>query len=192
MGERGMTGPLGTAFVSTALLCGALAMGLPAASAAAAIADQPVEAAAAGAADDGSATLRDAIQLMARHFGFTVIGANRLGTDAPSWPVEDLGPEATLGTLLKDYGYIVMLKPEASPGAAREPATVMIVGLNHAPPPEPVAKPVSASPILASAVPRRRPQSVPVSASAVLGAAALDRGARPDQARDHEWCPARQ
>jgi hypothetical protein len=151
MGERRMTARTGAALVSTALLCAALAMGLPAVSAAAVVADQPIEAAAPGAADDGPATLRDAVQLLARHFDFTVVGASRLGTDAPSWPAEDLGPEATLDTLLKDYGYIIVLKPETSPGAAREPATLMIVGLNHAPAPEVTAKPAASAPMLASA-----------------------------------------
>ncbi|MEI9984367.1 MAG: hypothetical protein WDN69_14850 [Aliidongia sp.] len=39
-------------------------------------------------------------------------------------------PDALIGELLKDYSYIVVLKPDSG-GAPREPGTLVIVGLNH-------------------------------------------------------------
>jgi hypothetical protein len=96
----------------------------------------------AAAAEPAAVTLRDAIVLAARHFDFTVIGANRLGTETPVWPAEDRGPRDMLATLLKGYSYVVLLKPEAGPDGARAPQTVMIAGLYH-----PQAEPTTQAPL---------------------------------------------
>jgi hypothetical protein len=91
----------------------------------------PAVIAASTSPDPAALNLRDAIGLVAQHFDFAVIGANRLGTEAPRWPAEDRDPQAMLDTLLKGYSYIVLLKPEASPGAVRQPKTLLITGLFH-------------------------------------------------------------
>jgi len=142
-------GPVGKTCVAAGLVCSALAIGL--APAAAAVEDKTIVADTAGVAADEPTTLREAVEQMARHFDFAVIGANRLGTDAPTWPEEELAPEAMLGSLLKDYSYIVLLKPESGASTPREPGTLLIVGLNH-PPPADTTKPATArTPIMASA-----------------------------------------
>ncbi|MGB8840286.1 MAG: hypothetical protein WCC64_04380 [Aliidongia sp.] len=110
------------------LLGGMLTVGVPAL---AADDVSPAAIVASTSPDPAALNLRDAVGLVAQHFDFAVIGANRLGTEAPSWPAEDRGPEAMLDTLLKGYSYIVLLKPEASPGAARQPKTLLITGLFH-------------------------------------------------------------
>jgi hypothetical protein len=128
------------------LLAGILASGLPVVAAAE---DKPVAAALPGAADQGPKTLQDAVEAVAQHFNITVIGANRLGTDRPSWPAGDLGPEAMLGALLKGYSYAVVLKPQTSPEAVREPDTLLIAGLYH--PAAETAKPAFGAPAPAPA-----------------------------------------
>lgn len=128
-----------------ALFCGALASGTLAAPAQAAVEDAAPAAQATAPQDDEAASLRDAVALMARHFQFAVVGANRLGTDAPSWPAEELAPEAMLGVLLKNYSYVVLLKPEGRPGGARELQTLFIVGPNHPPAETAPAAPAAAS-----------------------------------------------
>jgi hypothetical protein len=119
------------------LCAGMLASGLPAAAAE----DKPV---AAAAADEGPKTLRDAVETVAKHFNFTVVGANRLGTGRPSWPTGEPGPTATLDALLKGYSYALVLKPESDPEAVREPQTLLIAGLFH--PAAETAKPASGIP----------------------------------------------
>jgi len=123
------------------LLGGMLLAGMPAMAAD----DTALTVADAGASPEPAAmNLRDAIGLVAQHFDFTVIGANRLGVEAPFWPAEDRGPQAMLDSLLKGYSYVVLLKPEARPGAAREPKTLLITGLFH--PQAESVKPVPAVP----------------------------------------------
>jgi hypothetical protein len=130
MGLRRMTIPHGVVRVLSVAVGGALAFGVPSAKA---VEDGQTTVRSQAAAEDGPTTLRDAVAMMAQHFGFTVIGANRLGASPTSWPAEDLPPEAMLASLLKDYGYIVLLKPEAGPAGRRDPETVLIVGANQAP-----------------------------------------------------------
>jgi|GEM_PF-5532760 hypothetical protein len=137
MGETVMMGRGETVRILGMLLSGMLAIGAPAA---AATGDDAAATAPAPAA--ASMSLRDAIGLVAQHFDFTVVGANRLGSGPPVWPAEDRGAEAMLASLLKGYSYAVLLKPETTPGAAREPETLLIVGL-YSPPAE-AAKPASA------------------------------------------------
>jgi len=132
---------------------------------------------AATAPVDSPATLRDAVALAGQHFGFTVIGAGRLGTDAPEWPAEDLPADGVIDTLLKDYSYIVLLKPETVPGARREPGTLVIVGLNHPAPDAPAAAPTAMAP------------RTPAAMAAALPVAALPAG--PAAATSHvpSWAP---
>jgi hypothetical protein len=143
-----MTGSMGRAIVTAALLSGGLALGAPALAAIATKAPDLAATAPVGnpAPADSPATLRDAVELAGQHFGFTVIGAGRLGTDAPEWPAEDLPADGVIDTLLKDYSYIVLLKPETVPGARREPGTLVIVGLNHPAPDAPAAGPMAMAP----------------------------------------------
>ncbi|MEI9984368.1 MAG: hypothetical protein WDN69_14855 [Aliidongia sp.] len=68
------------------LLCSGLAFGVPAM---AAVENKTVLAEPA-ATEDGPTTLRAAVELVARHFDFDVVGAGRIGTDPPAWPAEDL------------------------------------------------------------------------------------------------------
>jgi hypothetical protein len=138
-------GPSGKAGLAAILLCGGLAVSLPVALGAVTMrhkvtppdapppAESPAPDRPAEGGADGPATIRAALQLMADHFGFTVIGANRLGNDAPSWPAEDLPADAMLHALLRDYSYIVVLKSEAGPNGERDPETVMIVSHNPSP-----------------------------------------------------------
>jgi hypothetical protein len=134
-----MTGCTGRAVVTAALLAGGLALGMPARAAIAANVT-PVDNPTAN-----PTTLRAAVELAGQHFGFTVVGANRIGTDTPEWPAENLPAEGVIDTLLKDYSYIVLLQPESAPGARREPKTLVIVGLNHPPTDAPAAAPTPAA-----------------------------------------------
>jgi hypothetical protein len=115
----------------------------------------------AAAPEPAAVTLRDAIALAAQHFDFTVIGANRLGTEAPVWPAEDRGPRDMLATLLKGYSYVVLLKPEAGPDGGRAPQTVMIAGLYHPQAelmtPAPLAYPRGSNPLVATYAPAVTP-----------------------------------
>jgi hypothetical protein len=144
-------GPSCKAGLAAALLCGGLGFGLQVSSAAVTSrhtispgavpppAESPDSSAPAAPSTDGPATIKAALQEMADHFGFALIGANRLGNDPPSWPSEELPEVQMLHALLKDYSYIVVLKPKAGPDGVREPATVMIVSHNPtpaAPPPD--------------------------------------------------------
>ena len=164
-----MTGSTGRAIIAAALLGGGLALGMPA-SAALAPATAPDRAVPATAPDravpttapaDAPASLRDAVELAGQHFGFTVIGAMRLGTDAPEWPAEDLPAEGVIDTLLKDYSYIVLLKPETTPGARREPRTLVIVGLNHPVIDAPAAAPAPMAPRTPAAMAAALPVAAP-------------------------------
>lgn len=146
---------MGRAIVAAALLGAGLALGMPAS---AAIAPTTAPDRAAPAPAETPATLRDAVELAGQHFGFTVIGAMRLGTDAPEWPADDLPAAGVIDTLLKDYSYIVLLKPETAPGARREPGTLVIVGLNHPPADTPAtAAPVPAAPRTPAAMAAAQP-----------------------------------
>jgi len=131
-----MTGSMGGAALAAVLLASGLALGMPAQAAVGAppvatgeATSQPAPANAGKA--DNPTTLRAAVELAGQHFGFAVIGAGRLGTDPPEWPAADLPAQDVITALLKDYSYIVVLKPETAPGARREPGTVVVVGLNH-------------------------------------------------------------
>lgn len=126
---------MGRAIFAAVLLSGGLALSMPASAAITPKATDQV----APAPAESPATLRDAVELAGQHFGFTVVGAGRLGTDAPEWPAEDLPAKGVIEALLKDYSYIVLLKPETVPGARREPAKLVIVGLNHPAPDAPTA-----------------------------------------------------
>jgi hypothetical protein len=129
------------------LITGALTAGVPAR------ADEAPVMTDATAPEPAAATLREAIALAARHFDFTVIGANRLGSEAPSWPDDDRGPQDALAALLRGYSYVVLLKREAGPDGVRAPQTVMISGLYHpqAEPavPAPLAYPRGSNPVVA-------------------------------------------
>jgi hypothetical protein len=157
-----MTGSMGRAIVAAMLLSGGLAASIPASAALATRAPDLAATAPVGtpASADGPATLRDAVALAGQHFGFTVIGAGRLGTDAPEWPAEDLPADGVIDTLLKDYSYIVLLKPETAPGARREPGTLVIVGLNHPAPDAPAA----AATVMAPRAPAAMAAALPVAA----------------------------
>jgi hypothetical protein len=144
-------GPNCKAGLAAGLLCGGLMFGLQASSAATTArhivspggppppAESSTPSAPEDAPADGPATIKAALQEMAEHFGFALVGANRLSNDPPSWPSEDLPEVQMLHALLRDYSYIVVLKPKAGPSGEREPAKVMIVSHNPtpaAPPPE--------------------------------------------------------
>jgi hypothetical protein len=162
-----MTGSTGRAIVAAALLGSGLALGMPAL---AAIAPTTAPDRAAPAPADSPATLRDAVELAGQHFGFSVIGAGRLGTDAPEWPAEDLPAEGVIDALLKDYSYIVLLKPETAPGTRREPRTVVIVALNHPATDAPVAAPVPTSPRTPAAMAAAMPAvAMPAAPAAAAG-----------------------
>jgi hypothetical protein len=155
-----MTARSNAARLLGALFCGALASGALVVPAQAAAEESAPAADVAAAQNDDAASLRDAVALMARHFQFSVVGANRLGTDTPSWPADELAPEAMLGTLLKNYSYMVLLKPETHAGAARELQTVFIVGPNKAPAETAPTAPAAAAPMMprvASAAPAPSP-----------------------------------
>ena len=139
-------------------------MGMPALAAV----QNAVPASAASAPAENPATLRDAVELAGQHFGFAVIGAGRLGTDAPEWPAEDLPADGVIDALLKDYSYIVLLKPEAAPGVRREPGTLVIVGLNHPASDAPTAAPIPVAPRTPAAVAAAMPVA-PLPAAAAAG-----------------------
>ena len=72
------------------------------------------------------ATLHDAITEFAATYDITVTGADRLGQEAPDWPVSDQPPAAILRRLLSNYGYISELRPGAGENAL--PMRLTIVG----------------------------------------------------------------
>lgn len=109
------------------------------------------------AGDDQSMSLHDAVTAVARHFDFTVVGANRLGSDTPMWPAaDDADVQMVIGSLLRDYSYAVILKPKGKSGVPRTLDTLIIVGHSDHPAtqsPEPVIARASAPPSPAGIAP---------------------------------------
>ena len=54
-------------------------------------------------------TVRDVVAGMRDRYGFTIVGLDRLGTEAPDCPPHRVPPAAVLQRLLRNYGYIAEL-----------------------------------------------------------------------------------
>lgn len=85
-----------------------------------------LDAGAQGAAEPN--TLRDAVALMGQTYDFTIVGIDRLGTEAPDWPVTEQAPADVLKRLLRHYGYIAELKAGGDVANNGMPRRLLVVG----------------------------------------------------------------
>lgn len=73
-------------------------------------------------------TVRDVVAGMRDRYGFTIVGLDRLGTEAPDCPPNRVPPAAVLQRLLRNYGYIAELTSGSDQNDGAVPQRLIIVG----------------------------------------------------------------